>query len=274
MLSRQRALHRELLQEAKERRAAAAAAGGGGANGSSNDRSSGLASGNASWPSLAGGVAPSAPSGPLPVLAGASAVFYHGGGGGCGSVYGNGASCGNGCGTSAAAAAAASDAAPCRDDGGLLLAAAEERLARDEWVACVQRQIRDLRVEALLIRCAVSALLLSILLFLASGVLLAASGVDRRCERPAVGVFLAALAAFAAAVALMLSESFLLVHPVVTEEAHLRRIVRASLPPPRQPRQPLHQQPPVCRDRDCGGLRAKAAFGSSASLKSLHVFAA
>lgn len=94
--------------------------------------------------------------------------------------------------------------------------------------AGVQKQIRDLRIEACLIRTAVSFLLAAILLFLASGVLLAASSLNPRCEGPAVGVFLAALAAFALAILLMLSESFLLVHPVLIEERHLKRIISAS----------------------------------------------
>jgi hypothetical protein len=94
-----------------------------------------------------------------------------------------------------------------------------------------EHQIRELRREAGLIRAAITAILFAILLFLSSGLTLAISTVAPAAEKPAVIIFLAALAAFASGICLMLSESFFIVAPVVTEEAHLRRIISHSAPP-------------------------------------------
>jgi hypothetical protein len=109
-------------------------------------------------------------------------------------------------------------------------AAAQELYATSEWAVSTERQIRDLRREACLIRAAISALLAAILLFLASGLTLAISTITPAAERPAVCIFLGALAFFALAICLMLTESCLIVAPVVLEEEHLRRIISRSNP--------------------------------------------
>lgn len=107
-------------------------------------------------------------------------------------------------------------------------AAADERFATSEWATAIERQIRDLHREAGLIRAAISCLLCAILCFLVSGVLLAASTVAPGTERPAVAVFLVALLSFAISVLLMISESLLIISPVLKEETHLRRIISAQ----------------------------------------------
>jgi len=105
------------------------------------------------------------------------------------------------------------------------LFAAEERSATVEWSRAIEKQVQDLRREAGLIRAAVSCLLAAILLFLVSGVVLAASTFAPHAEPPALLVFLGGLAAFALGVLLMLGESFLIISPVAKEEKQLRRII-------------------------------------------------
>lgn len=164
VLTRQRALHRELLQDAQKCRKSLA--------------------NTPSWQSLN---IPSAPS------------------------------------SQSAAATSLAATAKCKED----LLAAEERFASAEWSTAITQQIEDLRREAALIRAAVACLLTAILLFLASGVMLAMSTLWPRAETPAVVIFLLALLSFSSAILLMLSESFLIIHPVVTERDTLKRIISA-----------------------------------------------
>lgn len=97
----------------------------------------------------------------------------------------------------------------------------------DPWLLLRPRPYPQRR-EAVLIRAAVSFLLAAILLFLVSGVVLAVSQLKPRAEKAAIAIFLAALCCFASAVLLMMIESLLIIHPVVTEEVHLRRIISQS----------------------------------------------
>lgn len=119
---------------------------------------------------------------------------------------------------------APSESSNCKED--LLLA--NERFTNTEWATGIERQINDLRREACLIRAAVTCLLTAILLFLVSGVVLAMSTLMPHAELPAITIFLLALLSFALAIGLMLTESFLIIHPLTTEELHLRRIISAQ----------------------------------------------
>jgi hypothetical protein len=121
-----------------------------------------------------------------------------------------------------AAAAAAAAAAAHRPDP-----------ATTEWAAALEGQIADLRREAALIRAAVASVLAAILLFLSSGVALGVATVERRAEAPALVAFLAGLGCLALGVLLMLSESLLLISPLVIEEHAIHRIktIAQSRPP-------------------------------------------